>query len=560
MTLKPNPFRPALSSVAFVVAAALAFPASSASAAAPGASLNKCQAAVAKESGKYIRSLSRTVGKCLKAISSDVLADGATADEAAWASSKGCAQALRKVVNSEDASRQMATRFLARVDQFCDPSVNPDLAHADADIWSPGSSTLGAANLGAYCQATGGDGNIGSYAEWRACMAEAAQCQARQLVATQWPRALESFDALRPALARMPAGAERDDALAALDAINSAIEGKRNDNLPELACGLWGSSLLVTGQTRCDQGDGTLGDCAAAADGNDAKHRAGRGFRYVDNGDGTISDLVTGLMWEKLSDDGSWNDMDWCYELSTLDLKPEFRLNRSGFAGYRDWRVPTRAELETLVDAGRDRPAMDPIFDHDCTPGCTVTTCSCTNAGTFLTSTPDAADGNYILNWLVDFGDGSVKSFDGLHYMRAVRGGKTNHRPAPSQPPVALDRSVRNPWRSPCVPVQLLIEDSDSRSIEYSIISLPEHGFLTEFIAGECNNDYPPLSEADLVSELFGLTTIETGGVKDRFYKTMCYIPFSSTFTGFDTFEYGGRDNEGNWSAPGIFSIEIFED
>jgi hypothetical protein len=34
---------------------------------------------------------------------------------------------------------------------------------------------------------------------------------------------------------------------------------------------------------------------------------------YVDNGDGTITDSKTGLMWEKLSDDGSIHDWDATY-------------------------------------------------------------------------------------------------------------------------------------------------------------------------------------------------------------------------------------------------------
>jgi hypothetical protein len=37
---------------------------------------------------------------------------------------------------------------------------------------------------------------------------------------------------------------------------------------------------------------------------------AGGALRYADNGDGTISDLNTGLMWEKKSDDGSIHDKD----------------------------------------------------------------------------------------------------------------------------------------------------------------------------------------------------------------------------------------------------------
>ena len=43
------------------------------------------------------------------------------------------------------------------------------------------------------------------------------------------------------------------------------------------------------------------------------------------------------------------------------------------------------------------------------------------------------------------------------------------------------------------------------------------------------------------------------------FAATMCYVPFSSTFTGSDTFTYTAVDVDGNESAPASATIEIFE-
>ena len=45
-----------------------------------------------------------------------------------------------------------------------------------------------------------------------------------------------------------------------------------------------------------------------------------------------------------------------------------------------------------------------------------------------------------------------------------------------------------------------------------------------------------------------------------KFAGVYCYIPFSSTFSGFDTFTYTVYDNDGLESAPATMSIEIFED
>jgi hypothetical protein len=78
---------------------------------------------------------------------------------------------------------------------------------------------------------------------------------------------------------------------------------------------------------------------------------------FIDNGDGTISDTATGLMWQK-SDNGI--GMDWKTSLSyseNLEL-----------ANYSDWRLPNAKELQSIVDYSRspqttNSPAIDPIFE-----------------------------------------------------------------------------------------------------------------------------------------------------------------------------------------------------
>src|SRR5215510_10778276 len=53
----------------------------------------------------------------------------------------------------------------------------------------------------------------------------------------------------------------------------------------------------ATGQTTCWDSSGTLIPCAGT--GQDGDTRAGAPLAYTDNGDGTITDDDTGLMWEK---------------------------------------------------------------------------------------------------------------------------------------------------------------------------------------------------------------------------------------------------------------------
>ena len=70
----------------------------------------------------------------------------------------------------------------------------------------------------------------------------------------------------------------------------------------------------------------------------------GSGPRFVDNGNGTITDKRTGLMWEKAPVSTT---MDWAV---ANDYAARLKL-----AGYSDWRLPYRAELRDLV-RDEDRP------------------------------------------------------------------------------------------------------------------------------------------------------------------------------------------------------------
>ncbi|MFA6831361.1 MAG: DUF1566 domain-containing protein [Bacteroidaceae bacterium] len=79
--------------------------------------------------------------------------------------------------------------------------------------------------------------------------------------------------------------------------------------------------------------------------------------KFVDNGDETISDTATGLMWAK-SDNGegvTWKDALAYAEGSEL-------------AGYTDWRLPNVKELQSIVDYTRspattDSPAINALFE-----------------------------------------------------------------------------------------------------------------------------------------------------------------------------------------------------
>jgi len=119
--------------------------------------------------------------------------------------------------------------------------------------------------------------------------------------------------------------------------------------------------------------------------------------RFIDNGNGTVTDKRTCLVWEKKTGTvGSPNPLDphdvnnlytwstgapWNFDgsASTVFLK---QLNDAAFAGRTDWRLPTAAfrapnptgndpELESILTAGFPQctgPCVDPVFGPTAQP------------------------------------------------------------------------------------------------------------------------------------------------------------------------------------------------
>jgi len=123
-------------------------------------------------------------------------------------------------------------------------------------------------------------------------------------------------------------------------------------------------ALPDTGQTQCYDSGGTEVPCnPEISPGQDGLHATGcpTEGRFIDNGDGTVSDACTGLMWQQdtadVSRDGQVNGDDSATWQEAVQYCENLDL-----AGQRDWRLPNRRELESLIDAGRYEPAVDPTF------------------------------------------------------------------------------------------------------------------------------------------------------------------------------------------------------
>ncbi len=193
---------------------------------------------------------------------------------------------------------------------------------------------------------------------------------------------------------------------------------------------------------------------------------------FVDNGNGTITDCSTKLMWEKKDGSGGARDVSNTYQwagtctisgtLCQEDAQAEALCNAQtggavgcaqcgpgqgvcdldtsiwswlafdveGIADHNDWRIPTLAELQTILASpcpGGGLPCVPLEFRSPCTPGCSAigaTPCSCTVPGLYWSATTNLA-GNPSFAWVVAFGSGGAGTDNKTlgDYVRAVRGG-----------------------------------------------------------------------------------------------------------------------------------------
>lgn len=95
--------------------------------------------------------------------------------------------------------------------------------------------------------------------------------------------------------------------------------------------------------------------------------------RYRDNDDGTVTDVQTGLQWMRFSLGQEWKNGTCVGEAKKYTwqeaLNTAKELNRRGdYAGYRDWRVPTQDELQTLIFGYRQSPWIN-LSTFPNTPG-----------------------------------------------------------------------------------------------------------------------------------------------------------------------------------------------
>ena len=124
---------------------------------------------------------------------------------------------------------------------------------------------------------------------------------------------------------------------------------------------------LQTGQTTCYNASGVEISCAGT--GQDGEYQAGAARSYTNNGDDTITDNATGLMWQRChlgyqntycdNLSGSAIALNWVNAIAACEATTT--------ASYTDWHLPNINEIKSIIDYSRGngdsrRVTIDPAY------------------------------------------------------------------------------------------------------------------------------------------------------------------------------------------------------
>jgi len=126
---------------------------------------------------------------------------------------------------------------------------------------------------------------------------------------------------------------------------------------PPASTSFYNAGVPNTGQITCYNENGGTINCLKT--GQDGDHQAGVAWpnpRLTDNGDGTVTDNLTGLIW--LKNANCFGKQNWTNALSSANSLASGSCGLSDGSNAGDWRQPNLRELLSLIDYEQSDPAL----------------------------------------------------------------------------------------------------------------------------------------------------------------------------------------------------------
>ena len=252
-------------------------------------------------------------------------------------------------------------------------------------------------------------------------------------------------------------------------------------------------TIFKTGQTTCNDANGAAIACSGT--GQDGELQTGVTWptpRFVDNGDQTQTDKLTGLIWSKNANLAAATKT-WQQALDYIN-----NLNSQKYLGYSDWRLPNVNELATLGYKGQANSAT------------WLNGQGFSNVHSDYYWSSSSYSNHRDVAWIVGMGDGFVSGYDksGYYgsYVWPVRAGQfwffvsTSPKFGTVTPPTARQIEVGNPGSS----VQSLtsIALTGTNAAEFTV---------TSGGSNPCGSLNPTLAASASCTLMLGFTPISIG-------------------------------------------------
>jgi hypothetical protein len=175
---------------------------------------------------------------------------------------------------------------------------------------------------------------------------------------------------------------------------SNVLQGSTSDGAYVISSTTSNAAVSTTGYTKIANNGSTLSDSAKL------------GKNPTDWA--CTKDNNTGLIWEVKTTDGGLRDKDKYYNWND-SFKFATDVNSQGLCGAKDWRLPTKDDLFSIVKSGVANPSIDTAYFPN------------TKSNWFWSSSPDARSSNGA--WIVEFYSNIIMpSNRDYGFVRLVRG------------------------------------------------------------------------------------------------------------------------------------------